>query len=380
MPDVKYPKNPNSDTAFVEEDGKRTRAIKVAVVDGTIDYPKNANSDSCYVTIDGKKQRALMVADVSGEGTVEYPNNPNSTKGYVEIDGKKQRVVLTASLAGGGAVPDVYRVFDENGGVLTNSTTTPFMPFPSSVTNIGGLYLYAGAYQNTPNTVISGKIDLSNIVTISGQGAFSNAFWNCDGITEVDLSGLETISGSTSLYAAFADCQSLATVRFDSLTTISGYQACMSMFSDGNTQLTSIAFPSLTTISGASALSGAFDSSGLITADLSALTTVGRLGLDQIFTGCAYLTSVDLSSLTNLGWGALRYAFMDCPSLTSISFPALTSTSFGANTNQFNFMLSEDGVTLHFPSNVQSEVEALDGYPDFGGTNTTVLFDLPATE
>lgn len=37
MPDVKYPKNPNSDTAFVEEDGKRTRAIKVAVVDGTID-------------------------------------------------------------------------------------------------------------------------------------------------------------------------------------------------------------------------------------------------------------------------------------------------------------------------------------------------------
>lgn len=70
MPTVKYPKNPNIDTAFVEQE-------------------------------DGTKNRALMTApqDIS---TLEYPNNPNSTKGYVTIDGKKQRVILTADITGSG--------------------------------------------------------------------------------------------------------------------------------------------------------------------------------------------------------------------------------------------------------------------------------------
>lgn len=70
MPTIKYPKHPNIDTAFVEQD-------------------------------DGTRNRALMVApqDIS---TLELPNNPNSTKGYVTIDGKKQRVILTADISGAG--------------------------------------------------------------------------------------------------------------------------------------------------------------------------------------------------------------------------------------------------------------------------------------
>lgn len=106
MPTVEYPTNPNTDTAFVTDDGgKRTRSLKTVLVDGTIDYPKNANVKDCYVTIDGKKQRALMTADVSKDGVVEYPDGSNSTKGYVTVDGKKHRVVLTATLAGGAPDP-----------------------------------------------------------------------------------------------------------------------------------------------------------------------------------------------------------------------------------------------------------------------------------
>lgn len=106
MPTVEYPTNPNTDTAFVTDDGgKRTRSLKTVLVDGTIDYPKNANVKDCYVTIDGKKQRALMIADVSKDGVVEYPDGNNSTKGYVTVDGKKHRVVLTAVLAGGAPDP-----------------------------------------------------------------------------------------------------------------------------------------------------------------------------------------------------------------------------------------------------------------------------------
>ena len=68
--------------------------------------------------------------------------------------------------------------------------------------------------------------------------------------------------------------------------------------------------------------------------------------------------------------------------LMSVSFPALTSQSFGASTNQFSGMLSMDeGVTVHFPSNLQSVIgDWSDVKNGFGGTNTTVLFDLPATE
>jgi len=38
-------------------------------------------------------------------------------------------------------------------------------------------------------------------------------------------------------------------------------------------------------------------------------------------------------------------------------------------------------VTVHFPSNLQSVIGSwYDVQNGFGGTNTTVLFDLPATE
>ena len=39
-------------------------------------------------------------------------------------------------------------------------------------------------------------------------------------------------------------------------------------------------------------------------------------------------------------------------------------------------------VTIHFPSNLQSTISQLDGYPLFGGESGYIVlaFDLPATE
>lgn len=34
------------------------------------------------------------------------------------------------------------------------------------------------------------------------------------------------------------------------------------------------------------------------------------------------------------------------------------------------------GCTVHFPAAIQAKIETMTGYPNFGGTNTTVLFDL----
>jgi hypothetical protein len=82
------------------------------------------------------------------------------------------------------------------------------------------------------------------------------------------------------------------------------------------------------------------------------------------------------------GASAMHNTFYACTALTSVEFPALKSTSFGSYTNQFNSMLSGvTGCTVHFPSNLESVIGSWSSVTaGFGGTNTTVLFDLSATE
>jgi hypothetical protein len=68
-----------------------------------------------------------------------------------------------------------------------------------------------------------------------------------------------------------------------------------------------------------------------------------------------------------------------------VYFPALTTNSFGTRVNQFQNLLTSTGSaithTLHFPSNLESKISSLTGYPTFGGTSgyVTLLFDLTAT-
>lgn len=108
-------------------------------------------------------------------------------------------------------------------------------------------------------------------------------------------------------------------------------------------------------------------------------TDIGSHALGSAFYFCSSLASVDLSSLTTVSGGsAFSNAFRKCTSLTSLSFPALTASSFGANTNQFNNMLQGcSNVTVHFPASIQSTIGSWSSVTNgFGGTNTTVLFDL----
>ena len=114
----------------------------------------------------------------------------------------------------------------------------------------------------------------------------------------------------------------------------------------------------------------------------SNVTDVGNNAMYHAFHGCTGLTSVDLSSLTTVrGSSAMKKAFTNCTKLKTLSFPALTSKSFGSDTGQFDEMLtSVTGCTVHFPSNLQSVIGSWSSVTSgFGGTNTTVLFDLPAT-
>lgn len=185
---------------------------------------------------------------------------------------------------------------------------------------------YSNMYENLDYIE---KVDLSSLITISGDYAMDSAFYNCTGLTSVDLSSLTTVSGYQAMLSAFRDCVYLISVDLSSLTTVSGYQAMSSAFRD-----------------------------------------------------CTDLTSVDLSSLTTVSdSAAMSSAFRGCLSLQTLSFPSLNSNSFGSYTNQFNAMLSGvTGCTVHFPSNLQSVIGSWTSVTaGFSGTNTTVLFDLPAT-
>lgn len=208
-------------------------------------------------------------------------------------------------------------------------------------------------------TNLTGKFSLPNVITINSDSAFSSAFY-ATGLDEVDLSAITSIDGIEPFYYAFGNCSSLTSVNLSSLITVSGNSGLSNAFSSC-TSLTSVDLSSLTTVSGSNGFSNAFYS-------------------------CTNLTNVSFPNLTTVsGSNGFARAFGSCRNLTDIYFNALTTSSFGTLTNQFSNMLITTSTSkthiLHFPSNMQSTIAGLSGYPLFGGTSgyVVLVFDLPAT-
>lgn len=300
------------------------------------------SADSGY---DGLETVTVQTQSVNNTNLTVTENGTYTPSGNYTGYGNVTVNVPQSTITGSG-IPRVV----ENGVYGFPSTSFNFS-LPEGTTNVGDRGLNY-AFERCRSLTY---VDLSSLITVSGDHALNYAFNYCTSLTEVDLSNLTTISGYGGLEQAFANCSSLTHVNLSSLTTVSGSRG----------------------------LYFAFYGSSLTQVDLSSLTTISQsYGLLSIFQNCTQLTHVDLSSLTTItGSSALSTAFQYCTSLTSLSFPALTSTSFGSNKNQFNRMLSGvTGCTVHFPSNLQLVIGSwTDVTNGFGGTNTTVLFDLPAT-
>lgn len=147
-------------------------------------------------------------------------------------------------------------------------------------------------------------------------------------IKTVDLSGIKVLTVHEALSGMFNYCRQLESVDLSNLTEISGGVRIMSSCFSGS-GLKTMTFPKLRIITGSGALSGAFSNSLIET----------------------------------------------------ISFPALVPSGL-TTTNVFSGMLGScSGVTVHFPSNIESVISSwTDVQNGFGGTNTTILYDLPATE
>lgn len=214
------------------------------------------------------------------------------------------------------------------------------------------LPMFAFTYAFSGCTGLTGTIDLSTVTSVTMQQVFTECFDRCSGITGVDLSGLTTISGLSGMYYMFNGCSSLKNVNLSSLTTINGSNCAYGLFYGTAVENTDF-LSNLTTINGAGCFAAAFAE-------------------------CPSLTTATFQSLSTIkGNTAMQRCFQDCTSLTTVSFPALTTSSFNQNT-VFKLMLNGcSNVTVHFPSAIQGTIGSwTDVTNGFGGTNTTVLFDL----
>lgn len=243
----------------------------------------------------------------------------------------------------------IEKSVDANGKLINGSSVIDL----TGVTDIGDFALIH-AYSNS-TLPANTNLDFSSLTTLSGLQSMNNTFQFCTGLTSVNLSSLTTIS-SNCMNSVFAYCSTLTSVNLSSLTTISGSNGMQYAFRSC-TGLTSINLPSLTTISGGN-------------------------GMNSTFQNCTGITSMDFPSLTTISGGnSMGFAFQNCTGLTRILFYALDINSFGTFTNQFNKMLSScSNVTVHFPMRIQSTIGSWASVTDgFGGTNTTVLFDIVCT-
>ena len=295
--------------------------------------------------------------------------------------------IASAITAAQGRVADCYTAISTKGGTLPATQNLANMPtainsIPSGDSFIGiKREVVSGVYQ-LPTSSFS--FSLPNGTTDVGQFGLYLAFQNSTGITSADLSSLEAVSGQYGLAFAFAYCPNFINVDVSSLKDITGSKGASGCFRE--TALTSLSFDSLETISGSSAASD-------IVRQCTSLSSISFPKLKAIsggstfYTGCYGCTALTTISFPKLdiisGTHSFYYCFSVCTNLESIYFNALTTT-FGSG-QVFDGLMSGTGNTkthtIHFPSNLQSTISGLSGYPNFGGISGYVVlaFDLPAT-
>ena len=230
---------------------------------------------------------------------------------------------VTVNVSGGGG--SVSRPFTANYWVDTSGNV-------HNIEDNGGNTISAEATSISSSTVIDYEyvnnikyLDCSNLVSISGNIHFGE----CENLEGVDFSNLETAGD-----AAFA----------------------LAIY--GNPKLTQIVFPKLT-------------SAGYRGFYLNKATVSQSAGMS---------ITARFPSLSNLNASQIFYYAFGGYDSVIIYFNAITTSSFGSNINQFQQIVGYTvEAEIHFPSNMQSTISGLTGYPAFGGSNTTLVFDLPAT-
>ena len=256
--------------------------------------------------------------------------------------------------------------------------------------------LYLGSQKVCPAVILGGEKTVARYVVEDGVAkpnstelvgnefdditqidahSFYYAFYYCQNLTgNLQFKNLQKISSAGMAYAFYGT--KITSVNFPVLTEIMFGGMVYAFYETG---VTSINFPSLIEI-GRYGMQYAFQKINISSISFPSLINVGELGLHSTFSQCSLLENVYFPSLTTVGSQGLAAAFGWCSNLENVYFNAMKSdNSFHIGSLQ-NMIQNCSDVTLHFPSNVEAKVQSLYGYPNFSGINTTILYDLPATE
>lgn len=283
--------------------------------------------------------------------------------------------------------PAIYRAYEvDETGKIVNSKSEPFHPLPSNATDIGPCCYYQ-AYKNAPVNILNGNIDLGLLESITGSSACYGMFSGDTGIVSVDLGSLKRLGtnqvGGNFCSYMFEKCNNITDIDLNSLLIIDGSQACMYMFSEC-TGLTNIDLSSLIGIVGSQTCNYTFQKCTNITSvDLSNLTNIyGSSACCYMFMNCSSLESVNLSHLTAFKSAStcLENTFLNCTSLKTLYFPKLLYSTTNYDSIFRNMLKGCSDVTVHFPAEWQETMSTWTNVKSgFGGTNTTILWDLPNT-
>ena len=214
---------------------------------------------------------------------------------------------------------------------------------------------------------------------INGQDAISSTFDGCTSLVDFCFDSLEIAEGQWVFYYAFNGCTSLTQeCVFPKLKTVTGSSGFSGVFCQCSALLNQT-FPELESVSGNSCCHSMFNScSNIINVSFPKLKSAsGQYVLRYMFNSCAKLESVDFSELETIsGSNACEYMFQGCTSLLSVSFPKLTNIS--DNTGLKSMFYNNTTITeVHFRADMQTVIEALDGYEGkFGAANAVIYFDL----
>ena len=228
---------------------------------------------------------------------------------------------------------------------------------------------------------------LNNIDQLNDYNYITRTDGSCELIgTNIYKLGFSATNAKNVGYQTYYQDYTILKVCLGAIKTVDGsttetFMNCFSAYSN-NSKIAYVFLHNLERVSIVRAFSGAFTYSKITSIDLSKLKIIdATAGMALAFNYNTKLENADVSGLESMPASGATKSIFAYTKLSTLSFNSLKSTAFGSYTNQFNKMLQGvTGCTVHFPSNLQSVIGSWsDVTAGFGGTNTTVLFDLTAT-